>query len=82
MSRRIKKVIMEELAVLYCDLSPENLTCDGELSRSEVQAKEKHLYAKRGELFLELGERPEEEEVYAYLDQFADKEVKELGLPY
>lgn len=26
-----------------CDLSPENLTCDGELSRSQVQAKYKFL---------------------------------------
>jgi hypothetical protein len=26
-----------------CDLSPENLTCDGELSRSAVQAKYRQL---------------------------------------
>jgi hypothetical protein len=28
---------------LDCDLSPENLTCDGELSRSQVNAKFKAL---------------------------------------
>lgn len=28
---------------LDCDLSPENLTCDGELSRTEVNAKFKAL---------------------------------------
>ena len=28
---------------LDCDLSPENLTCDGELSRTEVNAKFKRL---------------------------------------
>jgi len=28
---------------LDCELSPENLTCDGELSRSQVQAKYNHL---------------------------------------
>ena len=28
---------------LDCDLSPENLTCDGELSRSQVQAKYREL---------------------------------------
>ena len=28
---------------LDCDLSPENLTCDGELSRSQVQARYKTL---------------------------------------
>lgn len=26
-----------------CDLSPENLTCDGELSRAQVQARYRHL---------------------------------------
>lgn len=28
---------------LDCDLSPENLTCDGELSRSQVQARYREL---------------------------------------
>ena len=28
---------------LDCDLSPENLTCDGELSRAQVNAKFKRL---------------------------------------
>ena len=28
---------------LDCDLSPENLTCDGELSRSQVRAKHSAL---------------------------------------
>jgi len=28
---------------LECNLSPENLTCDGELSRSEVQARYRAL---------------------------------------
>ena len=28
---------------LDCDLSPENLSCDGELSRSQVQAKYRAL---------------------------------------
>jgi hypothetical protein len=28
---------------LDCDLSPENLTCDGELSRAQVNAKFKQL---------------------------------------
>lgn len=32
------------------ELSPENLTCDGELSRAQVQAKYKHLTAAAREL--------------------------------
>ena len=30
---------------LECDMSPENLTCDGELSRNQVLAKSKKLQA-------------------------------------
>ena len=29
---------------IECELSPENLTCDGELSRSQVQARADELY--------------------------------------
>ena len=35
---------------LDCDLSPENLTCDGELSRSQVQAKYNRLQRCAAEL--------------------------------
>lgn len=33
-----------------CELSPENLTCDGELSRSQVQARYRHLQRCAAEL--------------------------------
>jgi hypothetical protein len=33
-----------------CELSPENLTCDGELSRSQVQARRKQLTTAAREL--------------------------------
>jgi hypothetical protein len=35
---------------LDCDLSPENLTCDGELPRSQVQARYKALTKAASEL--------------------------------
>lgn len=41
------KKIMEHLE---CDLSPENLTCDGELSRTEVNRKWKFLKSVEQEL--------------------------------
>ena len=37
---------------LDCDLSPENLTCDGELTRSQVQAKYRRLTQAAAELKL------------------------------
>ena len=33
-----------------CELSPENLTCDGELPRSQVQARYRHLQRCAAEL--------------------------------
>ena len=35
---------------LDCDLSPENLTCDGELTRSQVQTKYNFLHRAASEL--------------------------------
>lgn len=40
----------ELLDKLDCDLSPENLTCDGELAASKVKAKAKYLNAVLAEL--------------------------------
>lgn len=41
----------KELAdCIDCDLSPENLTCDGERPRQEVEHIAKHLYAALMEL--------------------------------
>ncbi len=37
-------------AMIDSDLSPENLTCDGELPRSQVQAKHRALIAAAKEL--------------------------------
>lgn len=35
---------------LDCDLSPENLTCDGELRGAQLQAKSRMLYGAAAEL--------------------------------
>ena len=34
-----KKACLEHLLEIECKLSPENLTCDGELSRSEINRR-------------------------------------------
>jgi hypothetical protein len=42
---------VQELAdKLDCDLSPENLCCDGELRGAKLRAKSNMLYGARGEL--------------------------------
>lgn len=59
---------------IYGDLSPENLTCDGELPRSQVQAKAKELYTALNYVCRLAGREITEEEADAY----AMEEFKKL----
>lgn len=63
--RRPETVILRELARVECDLSPENLTCDGELPRAAVNRKLAHLNRQKQELIEELGRTPTETELNA-----------------
>lgn len=58
MSTRTDKEIIEDLKDVECQLSPENLSCDGELSASQTQAKAKRLHARWKKLLAELGRTP------------------------
>lgn len=40
-----QSVAKRVIGMINCDLSPENLCCDGELSRAGINKKEKHLRA-------------------------------------
>jgi hypothetical protein len=63
-AKRSEDEILEQVKGIYCQLSPEALTCDGELPRNQVIAKERRL---RGELhtcFRELGRTVSEAEVF------------------
>lgn len=57
---------MSWLSRIACDLSPENLTCDGELSRSAVRAKASALRAEWKEVEKILGRKVTEDEVWDY----------------
>lgn len=50
--------------IVYSNLSPENLTCDGELSRTAVQQKAKELYAALNYLNRLAGREITEEETF------------------
>ena len=52
---RSEKAIMNDIVDTYCALSPENLTCDGELPIKEVNKKHAALQTKLRKLFKELG---------------------------
>ena len=58
------KQIIEKLRRIENELSPENLTCDGELSRSQVAAKQARLMKERKELVRQLGREPTYDELY------------------
>lgn len=62
-------VVMGELLDVECSLSPENLSCDGELSASKVQMRRIELLRKRGALERELGRTVTSDEVWKWGDK-------------
>lgn len=56
--------ILKDLKRIEIDLSPENLTHDGELPPSAYTAESKRLYKERAKLVKELGREPTEKEIW------------------
>jgi len=44
-----------EIMDIFCELSPENLCCDGELCRSEVKRRYNKLMTKLKRLYIKVG---------------------------
>lgn len=65
--KRTEAEVLRDIDGVYCSLSPENLTCDGELSRSAVRRKAAGLRARLKRLFRELGREVTEDECYRRL---------------
>ncbi len=62
--KRPESAILDDIKGVYCQLSPENLTCDGELPKYLVQQKYSKLNRELKNLFKELGREVSEEEAY------------------
>ncbi len=62
--------IMTEILSCYSRLSPENLSCDGMLSRSAMARASAQLNAKLRELFKEIGRKVSEDEAYRSYSRF------------
>lgn len=62
--KRTEAEIMVDIRGVYCMLSPENLSCDGECSRSETTRRAAALNRRLRELEAELGRRVSESEAY------------------
>jgi hypothetical protein len=56
--------ILEDIRDIECQLSPENLFCDGERPASEARKIERQLLRKKAELIKELGREPGFNEIY------------------
>ena len=62
MNEEIKK----KFSSLACQLSPENLTCDGELSNAQVNKRYKNLKLQWMALEKEVGREVSEEETWNF----------------
>ena len=63
--KRADSVILDEISNVYGELSPENLTCDGELSGAQVRRKLAALNGRLKALCSELGRWVDESECYS-----------------
>ena len=63
---RTEAAIMSDILGAYCELSPENLTCDGELSGAHVRRRAAALRARLQLLFREVGRTVSEDEAYKH----------------
>lgn len=73
MAKRTEDEIMHDLLNVFCGLSPENLTCDGEASNDHVVSQSRKLFAQLAVLEKELGRKVDESEVYRW-------EYKKMGI--
>ena len=67
-----EQFILQAIAATYSELSPENLTCDGELPFARVQQKRSELNRRLDALFQALGRQVDETEVYQWDRQRCD----------
>jgi hypothetical protein len=66
---RTEAEIMNQLTDVFGALSPENLTCDGELPIREVNARRARLNRELQDLERELGRKVSEEQVWAWAEK-------------
>ena len=66
---RAEQLILQAIMVIYGELSPENLTGDGELSASRVREKSATLHQQLRGLFAAFGRKVTEDEVWNWEKQ-------------
>jgi hypothetical protein len=66
MTKRNEYFIREDILRCYSQLSPENLTCDGELTKTQIRVKQSKLNKELKSLFKEFGRPVMEEEALGW----------------
>lgn len=66
---------------LVCALSPENLSCDGELSYRQIRERETSLRNQWETLEIQVGRKVSEDEVYDWLREPVPRNLLVKGLP-
>lgn len=79
--KRTEDEIMKDFDGLECELSPENLHCDGEASPAYVQQKLRDINRRWKDLEHELGRKVEEGDAYNYF-RAHPAPAKVLGRPF
>jgi Zn-finger domain-containing protein len=69
MTRRNEYFIREDILRCYSMLSPENLSCDGQLNKTQIRAKQSKLYKELKHLFKEYGKIISEDEAISWLNK-------------
>lgn len=75
-----ERSILSRLSQIECELSPENLSCDGEAPRYYVREKASRLNAEKRALIAALGRTPTDREIYnAGMEQLEERR-RRLGI--
>lgn len=65
MARKLTEAeLLDELRTVECELEPENLHCDGEITRAAARRKKTRLDARRAKLVKALGREPTDRELW------------------
>ena len=66
-----EEIIWDKFQDLACELSPENLCCDGELPASQVKKRRASIMKQWGQLERELGRTVTESEVWMLVNKLS-----------
>jgi len=79
MTAQAETTLMEEISRVYSELSPENLSCDGEVSRAVARRRYRQLRGRLERLFLAVGRRVSEDEAWTWVRANTEESMPDGG---